>query len=117
MKNSAETDHRPWGYFKVLADEPDHKVKQIVVYPRKRLSLQKHHHRAEHWVVTQGNPKITLNKKYFTMKPEETIFIPLGSVHRIENPYKKPVRIIEAQVGSILKENDIVRYKDVYGRV
>ncbi len=58
-----------------------------------------------------------LNKKYFTMKPDETIFIPLGAIHRIENPYKKPVKIIEAQVGSILKETDIVRYQDVYGRV
>ena len=57
------------------------------------------------------------NKKYFTMKPDETIFIPLGAIHRIENPYKKPVKIIEAQVGSILKETDIVRYQDVYGRV
>ena len=85
--------------------------------PKGILSLQKHHHRAEHWVVTHGKPNITLNKKYFTMKPDETIFIPLGAIHRIENPYKKPVKIIEAQVGSILKETDIVRYQDIYGRV
>ena len=81
------------------------------------MSLQKHFHRAEHWVVTQGRPKITLNNKSFIKKPDDTIFIPLGAVHRIENPYKKPVKIIEAQVGSILKETDIVRYQDVYGRV
>ena len=81
------------------------------------MSLQKHHHRAEHWVVTQGKPKITLGKKVFVKKPDDTIFVPLGTVHRIENPYKKPVKIIEAQIGSILKESDIVRYKDIYGRI
>ena len=79
--------------------------------------MQKHFHRAEHWLITQGSPKITLNKKTFIKKPNETIFIPLGSVHRIENPNKKPVRIIEAQVGVILKETDIVRYQDIYGRI
>ena len=81
------------------------------------MSLQKHHHRSEHWVVIQGNPKVTLNKKSFIKKPDETIFIPLGSVHRIENPYNQPVKIIEAQIGSILKETDIIRFDDIYGRV
>ena len=85
--------------------------------PKGVLSLQKHYHRSEHWVITQGTPKITLNKKKFILKPNETIFIPVKSIHRIENPYKKPVKIIEAQVGSILKETDIVRYQDIYGRV
>jgi mannose-6-phosphate isomerase-like protein (cupin superfamily) len=92
-------------------------IKELFVKPKGILSLQKHHHRSEHWLVTHGTPKITLNKKYFTMNPAETIFIPLGAVHRIENPYKIPVRIIEAQVGSILRESDIVRYQDIYGRV
>ena len=77
----------------------------------------KHFHRAEHWVVTHGIPRITLNKSKFLKKPGETIYIPLGAVHRIENPFKKPVKIIEAQIGSILKETDIVRYQDIYGRV
>ena len=81
------------------------------------LSLQKHHHRTEHWLVTQGTPKITLNKSKFYKKIDDTIFLPLGAVHRIENPSNKPVKIIEAQVGSILKENDIVRYQDLYGRI
>ena len=81
------------------------------------LSLQKHFHRSEHWLITQGTPKITLNKKQFILKPRDTIFIPVRSIHRIENPYKKPVKIIEAQLGSILKETDIVRYQDIYGRV
>jgi mannose-1-phosphate guanylyltransferase/mannose-6-phosphate isomerase len=109
--------HRPWGSYVNLFNGKEFLIKELYVKPKGILSLQKHHHRAEHWVVTQGKPKITLNKKYFTMNPDETIFIPLGSVHRIENPYKKPVKIIEAQVGSILKETDIVRYQDVYGRV
>ena len=109
--------HRPWGSYVNLFNGKEFLIKELFVKPKGILSLQKHHHRAEHWVVTQGRPKITLNKKYFTMKPDETVFIPLGSIHRIENPYKKPVKIIEAQVGSILKETDIVRYQDVYGRV
>ena len=109
--------HRPWGSYVNLFYGQEFLIKELYVKPKGILSLQKHHHRAEHWVVTHGKPKITLNKKYFTMKPDETIFIPLGSIHRIENPYKKPVKIIEAQVGSILKETDIVRFQDVYGRV
>ena len=109
--------HRPWGSYVNLFNGKEFLIKELYVKPKGKLSLQKHYHRAEHWVVTQGKPKITLNKKYFTMKPDETIFIPLGSVHRIENPYKKPVKIIEAQVGSILKESDIVRLQDVYGRI
>ena len=109
--------YRPWGRYVNLYKGKEFLIKELYVKPKGILSLQKHHYRAEHWVVTQGKPKITLNKKFFNMKPDETIFIPLGSIHRIENPYKKPVKIIEAQVGSILKETDIVRYKDIYGRV
>ena len=109
--------HRPWGSYVNLFNGKEFLIKELYVKPKGILSLQKHHHRAEHWVVTHGKPKITLNKKYFTMKPDETIFIPLGAIHRIENPYKKPVKIIEAQVGSILKETDIVRFQDIYGRV
>ena len=81
------------------------------------ISLQKHHHRAEHWTVTNGKPKITIGKKVFFKKINESIFIPKGSIHRIENIYKEPIKIIEAQLGYVLKETDIVRYKDVYGRV
>ena len=81
------------------------------------LSLQKHHHRSEHWLVTQGNPKITLNNFIFTKKPNDHIFVPLKTIHRIYNPRNKPVKIMEAQLGSILRENDIVRYDDIYGRL
>ena len=115
--NKKNVFYRPWGSYVNLFRGKNFLIKEITVKSKGILSLQKHHHRAEHWVVTQGNPKITLNKKKYRMKPDETIFIPLGSVHRIENPYKKPVKIIEAQIGSILKETDIVRYQDVYGRV
>ena len=108
---------RPWGKYINLFTGKKFLIKELYIKPKGILSLQKHRHRSEHWVVTQGKPKITLDKKNFIMKPNETIFIPLGSIHRIENPYKKPVKIIEAQVGSILKESDIVRYKDIYGRV
>ena len=108
---------RPWGRYINLFNGKNFLIKELHVKPKGVLSLQKHFHRSEHWVVTQGNPKITLNKKIFFLKPNETIFIPLKSIHRIENPYKKPVKIIEAQLGSILRETDIVRYQDIYGRV
>ena len=109
--------YRPWGRYVNLFNGKGFLIKELYVKPKGILSLQKHHHRAEHWVVTHGKPKITLNNKSFIKKPDDTIYIPLGSKHRIENPYKKPVKIIEAQIGSILKETDIVRYKDIYGRV
>ena len=109
--------YRPWGSYTNLFKGKDFLIKELHVKPKGILSLQKHHHRAEHWLVTQGNPKISLNKKNFIMKPDETFFIPAGAIHRIENPYKKPIKIIEAHLGSILKETDIVRYQDVYGRV
>ena len=92
-------------------------IKELFVKPKGILSLQKHHHRSEHWLVTEGNAKITLNKKIIIKRPGEHIFIPLEAIHRVQNPGKKPVKILEAQVGSILKESDIVRYQDVYGRV
>jgi len=109
--------YRPWGRYVNLFEGKGFLIKELYVKPKGILSLQKHYHRAEHWMVTQGTPKITLNKDNFFKKTNESIFIPLGAVHRIQNPNKKPVKIIEAQVGSILKETDIVRYQDVYGRV
>jgi mannose-1-phosphate guanylyltransferase/mannose-6-phosphate isomerase len=108
--------YRPWGSYTNLFSGKNFLIKEINVKPKGVLSLQKHFHRSEHWYITQGSPKITLNRKRFIKKINETIFIPLGAVHRIENPTKKPVKIIEAQLGSILKETDIVRYKDIYGR-
>ena len=109
--------YRPWGKYTNLYNGKNFLIKELFIKSKGVLSLQKHFHRAEHWVVTQGKPRITLNNKKLILKPGENIFIPLGAKHRIENPGKKPVKIIEAQVGSILRESDIVRYQDIYGRV
>ncbi len=109
--------YRPWGKYTNLFEGKEFLIKELYVKPKGILSLQKHHHRAEHWLVTQGNAKITLNKDIITKKPGEHIFIPLEAIHRVQNSGKKAVKIVEAQVGSILKETDIVRYQDVYGRV
>ena len=109
--------YRPWGRYTNLFNGKGFLIKELFVKSKGILSLQKHHHRAEHWLITQGNPKITLNKNIFNKKPNEHIFIPLEAIHRIQNPGKKPVKIMEAQVGSVLKETDIVRYQDFYGRV
>ncbi len=107
---------RPWGSYVNLFKGNNFLIKELIVKPKGILSLQKHFHRSEHWVVTQGNPKITLGKKYFFRKAKETIFIPKGAIHRIQNPGNKIVKIMEAQLGNILKETDIVRYEDIYGR-
>jgi len=108
--------YRPWGRYVNLFEGKGFLIKELFVKPKGVLSLQKHHHRSEHWFVTQGTPKITLNKDSFSRKKNDHIFIPLEAIHRIENKGTKPVKIIEAQVGSILKESDIVRFQDVYGR-
>ena len=109
--------YRPWGRYVNLFEGKGFLIKELFVKPKGILSLQKHHHRSEHWLVTQGTPKITLNKDTFSKKQNDHIFIPLEAIHRIENKGTKPVKIIEAQVGSILKESDIVRFQDVYGRI
>jgi mannose-1-phosphate guanylyltransferase/mannose-6-phosphate isomerase len=109
--------YRPWGKYTNLFEGKGFLMKELYIKSKGLLSLQKHHHRSEHWLITQGIAKVTLNNKIFFKKVNETIFIPLGSIHRIENIYKNPLKIIEAQVGSILKETDIVRFQDIYGRV
>ena len=109
--------YRPWGKYVNLFEGKGFLIKELFIKSKGILSLQKHHHRSEHWLITQGVPKITINKNNFKKKPNDHIFIPLEAIHRIQNPGKKPVKIIEAQVGSILKETDIVRYQDIYGRV
>ena len=107
---------RPWGKYTNLFKGNDFLIKELYVKSKGILSLQKHFHRSEHWLITQGRPKITLDKNFLYKKPGEYIYIPLESVHRIQNPGRKPVKIIEAQVGSILKESDIQRFQDIYGR-
>ena len=92
-------------------------MKELVINSKSSISLQKHNHRSEYWNIISGKPKITINNKKFFKKVNETAFIPQGAKHRIENFFMKPVKIMEVQTGPILKETDIVRYKDIYGRV
>ena len=108
--------YRPWGQYVNLFKGKNFLVKELTINSKSSISLQKHYHRSEYWTITSGRPKITLNNKKFFKSVDETSFIPEGSIHRIENIYNKPVKIIEIQTGSILKETDIVRYKDIYGR-
>ena len=108
--------YRPWGKYTNLYSGKGFLVKELVVNSKSSISLQKHKHRSEYWTVTSGKPKITINKRKFFKKVNETAFIPQGAKHRIENLFKKPVKIMEIQTGPILKETDIVRYKDIYGR-
>jgi len=116
-KSKKNIFYRPWGNYTNLFKGKNFLIKEIFVKPKGILSLQKHYHRSEHWLITKGKPKITLNNKKITLKTNEDIFIPKKAIHRIENSSNKPVKIIEAQIGSILKETDIVRFKDIYGRI
>ena len=109
--------YRPWGKYINLFSGKNFLVKELVVNSKSSISLQKHKHRSEHWTITSGKPEITINKRKFIKNVNETVFIPQGAIHRIENPSKKPVKIMEIQTGAILKETDIIRYKDIYGRV
>ena len=115
--NKKNVYYRPWGHYVNLFKGKNFLVKELVVNPRSAISLQKHNHRSEHWMVDQGKPKITIDNKKFFIKKNNSVYIPAGSIHRIENIYKTPVIIIEVQTGSILKETDITRYKDIYNRV
>ena len=109
--------HKPWGNYTNLFNGKGFLIKELVVKPDSSISLQKHNHRSEHWSIISGKAKITINNKKFLKMTGDTAFIPKGSVHRIENPFKKPIKIMEVQIGSILKETDIIRYKDIYGRI
>jgi len=108
--------HRPWGYYVNLFEGKNFLIKELTINANSSISLQKHLYRSEHWLITQGKPKITIDKKIFFKEKDEAVYIPKGSIHRIENQYKKPVKIMEAQTGSVLKESDIIRFKDIYGR-
>ena len=92
-------------------------LKELIINAKSSISLQKHNYRSERWTIISGKPKITINKTKFFKKPNDTVFIPKGTIHRIENKFNKPVQIAEVQTGSILKETDIIRFKDIYGRV
>ncbi|WP_020180986.1 mannose-1-phosphate guanylyltransferase/mannose-6-phosphate isomerase [Methylopila sp. M107] len=108
---------RPWGNYRSLDMGPRHQVKRIVVKPGGRLSLQKHHHRSEHWIVVRGTADVTVAGQVKTLHENESIYIPIGAIHRMENPGKIDLEIIEVQTGSYLGEDDIIRTEDVYNRV
>lgn len=109
-------DHRPWGWFESLVVGNRFQVKRIVVHPGAALSLQSHMHRAEHWIVVQGIARVTIDDTVKLVPENESVFIPLGARHRMENPGKVPMVLIEVQTGSYLGEDDIIRYEDVYAR-
>ena len=111
-----EFDRRPWGSYTVLEEDRGFKVKRIEVLPGKRLSYQKHAQRAEHWFVVEGTAKVTLDDKVITVRAGESIDIPIGAAHRVENPAEENLLFIEVQRGSYLGEDDIVRLQDDYGR-
>jgi len=108
--------HRPWGTYEVLIDEDKYKIKRIMVKPGKRLSLQKHFHRNEHWIVVSGTAEVQVGDKTFLVRPNESTYIKMGEVHRLGNPGHMPVILIEAQVGEYTGEDDIVRIEDDFNR-
>lgn len=107
---------RPWGWYETVSEVAGNKIKRIGVLPGQQLSLQKHHQRAEHWVVTQGTARITLDDKVFDLTPGQHCDIAVGQVHRLANLTTEPVEIVEVQFGAYLGEDDIVRLQDDYGR-
>lgn len=109
-------DYRPWGYFEILSAGGRFQVKRIVVKPGASLSLQSHHHRSEHWIVVEGTARVRIGDAVQLVSENQSVYVPLGSVHRLENPGKVDVSIIEVQTGSYLGEDDITRYEDVYER-
>lgn len=109
-------DHRPWGWFESLAIGERFQVKRIHVQPGAALSLQSHRHRAEHWIVVEGTAKVTIDDRVELVGENQSVYVPLGAVHRMENPGKVPTVLIEVQTGSYLGEDDIIRFEDVYAR-
>jgi len=110
------TTYRPWGSYTILEEGERYKIKRIVVHPEARLSLQKHYHRSEHWVVVRGAAKVTIGDKEIIIHENESVFVPKSTLHRLENPGKVPLEIIEVQNGEYVGEDDIVRVDDMYGR-
>lgn len=110
------TEERPWGSYTVLDEHNGYKIKRVEVKPKHRLSLQKHHHRSEHWIVVSGTALVTNGDKTTTVNVNESTYIPKGTVHRLENPGIIQLVLIEVQSGEYLGEDDIVRYDDDYNR-
>lgn len=113
---TVERSTRPWGWYETVSEVPGSKIKRIRVLPGQQISLQKHTQRAEHWVVTLGVARITLDARSFDLNVGQHCDIAVGQVHRISNPTLEPVEVVEVQFGSYLGEDDIVRLQDDYGR-
>ena len=109
-------EERPWGWYEVIDQGDRFKVKNIEVKPGQRLSLQKHHHRTEHWIVVSGTAEVQLNEDKQILGENQSMYIPLGCMHRLSNPGKIPLKIIEVQSGPYLEEDDIERFEDDHGR-
>ena len=116
MNNKLEKTSKPWGRYEVIDQGPKFKVKRITVNKESQLSLQKHQHRSEHWIIVNGEAEIILGNNKLTLRENDTIFIPKGATHRIKNTSKEKLILIEVQFGSYLEEDDIERLEDNYGR-
>ena len=112
-----EMDNRPWGYYEVLADKVEYKAKRIIVYPGKRLSLQRHRRRSEHWFILCGRAVVTIDLEEFDLQAGQSVDIPLGAAHRILNAGDENLAFIEIQTGTYFGEDDIERFQDDFGRV
>src|SRR5208337_2384607 len=116
LEKTKREEHRPWGYYKILADDDTYKSKEIVVFPHKRLSLQRHRRRSEHWYIIDGPAQITLDDETFVLEPGQSVDIPKGALHRIANTGSENIRFIEVQTGDYFGEDDIERFEDDFGR-
>ncbi|HHO76517.1 MAG TPA: cupin domain-containing protein [Deltaproteobacteria bacterium] len=117
VRSLVSTEQRPWGFYEVLCCEhPDHKIKRITLWPKKRLSLQMHEKRSEHWFVISGQAKVTIGKDQIILGPAGSADIPVGAVHRVENVSEEPLVFIEVQQGDYFGEDDIIRFEDDFGR-
>jgi mannose-6-phosphate isomerase len=117
LRENTREDQRPWGFYRVLSDQSDHKVKQITVWPGKRLSLQSHQRRAEHWIIVSGKARVTVNNRLSDLNAQDAVDIPCGAAHRIQNIGDAPLVFIEVQQGEYFGEDDITRLEDDFGRV
>jgi len=111
------TEERPWGKFESFIRTESYQVKRLIVYPGAKLSLQSHNHRSEHWVVVRGTAKVINGEKEVVLQANESVYIPVGNKHRLENPGEVDTEVIEVQTGNYFGEDDIVRYEDVYNRI
>ena len=108
--------HRPWGSYTSVVEGKNWQVKKLEINPKASLSLQMHHYRSEHWVVVDGTAEVEINDQISILSENESVYIPLGSKHRLSNPGKLPLTLIEVQSGTYIGEDDIIRFNDIYGR-